>query len=158
MDGLISDKLVKLDLINIEDCKKAVNLSELSIKSKYKIFDKINAIFKSSIDNKITNGNISQPEVDVFSITLGKRNLEKEAFLKYKDDYFKIIRDRINITYTTKSIDKPYSSKVESIDKPSSSKVENIVKASSVDHTAFADEPAPQEIIDVILSIFDSIS
>ena len=148
MDNLISNKLVNLDLSKIEDCKKAVNLSEMSIKSKYTIFDKLNAIFKSSVDKKVTDGTISKPEVDVFNILLGKRNQEKEDFLKFKENYFKNIKDKFNNN----------TNNTKNINKPSSSMVENIDSSSSVDHTTFADQIPSQEIIDVVQSIFDSFS
>jgi len=146
MDNLIHLKSIAIKERKLNNFQEPIDLAEMSIKSKYTTFDQIYVLLKSTLDKKVTDGTISQPEVDVFNILSGKRNEEKKAFFNFKDNYIKSIKDGLNNdTNKTKILDKPSSSIVQKTD----------IASSSVDSAS--SKEVSSEIIDVILSILDSI-
>ena len=95
MDKLLQEKIDNLDLSDNDEANKAVDLASLSYNSKYKIFSQIENIFKSSVNKKHQDGTISNAELDVFNILLGKRNQEREIFYNYKNKHFQSVKRNI---------------------------------------------------------------
>ena len=165
MDKLLQEKIDKLDLSDINEAHKAVDLASLSYNSKYKIFNQIENIFKSSVNKKHQDGTISNPELDVFNILLGKRNQEREIFYNYKNKHFQSIKEILNRSVKNENvIDKPS----KPIDKPSkpievkdSSTVSETKTSPLYDYTShdssfpleIPDNSISQEVLDVILSL-----
>lgn len=145
MDNLLHLKSIAIKERKFNNFKEPIDLAEMSIKSKYTTFDQLYVLLKSTLDKKVTDGTISQLEVDVFNILSGKRNEEKKAFFNFKDNYLKSIKDGLNND----------TNKTKIIDKPSSIVKKTDIASSSVDSAS--DKEVSSEIIDVILSILDSI-
>jgi len=155
MDHLIKSKLINLDLSKAEDCKKAIDLAELSFKSKYKIFNKLNDMFKSTMDKRVTDGTVSKAEGDVFNILLGKRTQEKEAFLTLKKDYFETVSEKLNRV----------PNKGSDIPKPSGLTPENLSsmvpdgKSSLAEASSLPDKvPLTEEMMDIAKTILELFS
>jgi hypothetical protein len=179
MDKLLQEKIDNLDLSDVNEANKAIDLASLSYDSKYKIFSQIENIFKSTVNKKNQDGTISNPELDVFNILLGKRNQEKEIFYNYKNKYFQNIKERLynpptdekDIDKPSKTIDKPSKTidkPSKAIDKPSkaievkdSSIVSETKTSPLYDYTSHdssfpqetLDNTISQEVLDVILSL-----
>jgi hypothetical protein len=96
MDKLIQVKLSNLDISKFEGCKEAIKLADMSFNSKYKIFNQLNDMFKSSIDKQSSNATISKMEVDVFNILLSKRDQEKQVFLNTKNKFLKSMKEKLD--------------------------------------------------------------
>lgn len=179
MDKLLQEKIDNLNLSDNDEANKAVDLASLSYNSKYKIFSQIENIFKSTVNKKHQDGTISNAELDVFNILLGKRNQEREIFYKYKNKHFQSVKEMLNsstnnenvvdksskvVDKSSKAIDQPS----KAIDKPSkaievkdSSTVSETKTSPLYDYTSHdslfpqetLDNSISQEVLDVILSL-----
>jgi hypothetical protein len=60
LDILIQDKISKVDFSKTDSIEKTMKLVDMSFNSKYKIFDKLIDIFKSSIYTQASHGTIKK--------------------------------------------------------------------------------------------------
>jgi hypothetical protein len=158
MDILLQEKIDNLDLSDNDEANKAVDLASLSYNSKYKIFSQIENIFKSSVNKKHQDGTISNPELDVFNILLGKRNQEREIFYNYKNKHFQSVKEILNrSTKNENVIDKP-SKPIEVKDSSTVSETKTSPLYDYTSHDSIfpqetLDNSISQEVLDVILSL-----
>jgi len=151
MDQLIKEKILNLNISNSEDCQKAIDFANMSYDSRYKIFSKLNDMFISTVNKKVSEGTIPESEVFGLNSVLGKRSQEKEEFLNLKNRYFRAITEKLKAQNNSVETAKSLSS---SIDKPSSSMVTDTDFSSLADPSSLPD-PAPisNEIVNFILDL-----
>jgi hypothetical protein len=99
-DELFSDEVTKkiseLDSSNIADCKQATKLAEFTYKSKINVFNKIDNLLKSSIDNSVSDGTVSLVEKDIFIILLGAKTKINKEFFDRKEKIFSDIKEKLD--------------------------------------------------------------
>jgi hypothetical protein len=109
LDMLIQDKMSKIDPSKMDSLEKIMKFVDISFNSKYKTFDKVFDLFKSSISKQASHGTIKNEEIDAFNILLAKRTQEKESFLNEKASSLNRLHERLNASKNiSDSIEKPY--------------------------------------------------
>jgi len=152
LDILIQDKISKVDFSKTDSIEKTMKLVDMSFNSKYKIFDKLIDIFKSSIYKQASHGTIKKEEVDAFNILLAKRNQEKEGFLNEKASSFNRLYERLNASKKMPdSIEKPYPM----VKDTSFSEMKDTSSSSFFEDNIPNEVPLSEELLNIVKDILD---
>jgi hypothetical protein len=168
MDELVKKKLDKLNLStdsSLHEFKESMKLSELTYSNKYKIFSKIESLFKFTIDNS----KMSRAEKDAFYVLSAKRNQEKEKFLDFKNKHFNTLNEKIDnalknytdVKPSTFKTNKPYPTdhKPSSVGRTTWDLGVYNNKGSMADSSYFTDKPPiSEEILDVVKELLEYFS
>jgi hypothetical protein len=159
MNTLVNKKYNGLDLSKVEDLKTTLNIAKFSYKNRIENCNKFYDLIKRSVDKKLSEGTLSQVEADVFHIKLGKRNQEKETFVKFINDHLKTMEDKLN---------KVQKNKFEFLESSIKGPVSNIERKPSLEglsetFSSLADSgvgkiSVSEEIVSVLLEICDLFS
>lgn len=101
VDELVKDKYTSLDLNSFADIETASRLTKITYESKYRTFNKILDIFKSSMEKRDLEGTISKPEMDVFQVLLGKRLEDRQAMLDFRNNEYLPLIEKLSPEIST---------------------------------------------------------
>jgi len=174
MHTLITEKINNIDITKPKDLLDSVKISEMFYNNKSKTFEGIQDIIKRYIDKGVKDGSISDSELDVFKILLGKRKAEAKTFLNLKNNYFKDIKEKLNnlpnnmsnstnsSTLPKPSVEVPHTSSTlpkPSVEVPHTSGVVPVNSLTNMEKLPISKElPISEELMNIVKDIMDLFS